>query len=399
MAEGAAGARVLFAWELGGGYGHLAGLLPFADRLAQEGVPVTLAMQPGLNARALIGDRRHALIEAPALPGAPAVRRIESWADLAGNAGYADAAAATRVLGQWRDIIRAHRARLVVADLAPGAMLAARIADVPCLSVGAGWNSPPPTTPLPAIRFWQPPPPAALAASEARLLAGVAPAMRALGGAAPANLAALFTLADVALCCLPELDHYQARGAADYFGTVFATAEGVLPHWPAAAGPRCFAYLNGQHPALRALLAGLGAVGWPTVLHLRGVPAIDATGLPPNIWLAPGPLRLDAILPERPLVLCQGANLVSQALVAGCPVLLAPEHLEQTALANRVLTQGLGLAFDPAGDAAAATALLRRLHEEPRHRAAAEAFATRYHGYTPALAVEAVVAECLARLG
>jgi UDP:flavonoid glycosyltransferase YjiC (YdhE family) len=150
---------------------------------------------------------------------------------------------------------------------------------------------------------------------------------------------------------------------------------------------------------LASLLAGIGEVGCPSVIHLRGDPGQFGTALPINAWLAPGPVRLDKVLAERPVMICQGLNTLCAALAAGCPVLSLPEHLEQTGLANQITRQGLGLALSPHASPEEAGAVLRRLVEEPAFRARAEAFAARYAGYDPRLAVEAVVGECLSLLG
>lgn len=374
-------------------------MLPLVDRLAAAGHRPSLAVPDHGTVLALLNNRAVPVLDAPFRPGgATTLHRIESWADIAIGSGYGTPTEARTAIAGWHALIRATGADLVVAEFSPGAMLAARVAGIPCVSVGMGWNLPPPVTPLPAIRFWAPADPAILAAAEARLLGAVNPALTALGGAPLATLAALFDPADACLCSFPELDHYPGRGPAEYFGAIYQLTEGAGPQWPAGPGPRCFAYVNARHPVRPALLAALGEVGCPTVLHLRGADPGVVDRLPGNAWLAPGPLRLDGILAERPLVVCQGPNLASAALAHGCPVLALPEHLEQTVLANRLVQQELGLALAPAATAEEAAAALRRLLTEPGPRAAAARFADRYAGYAPALAVEAVVEDCLARL-
>jgi len=365
-----------------------------------EGHAVSLAVSDPATGRALLGDRCHALLKAPMSPLAPAAPvRIESWADLPFNAGYISADAVGRIIAEWLALIRAHRIELVVGEFAPGAMLAARIADIPAVPVGMGWNLPPAVTPLPAIRFWEQPEAAVLHTAEARLLAAVNPALAAAGGHAIETLAALFDPKLCCLCAFPEVDHYLDRGQADYFGAIYQLAEGVAPQWSAGGAQRCFAYVNGRHKVLASLLAGLGEVGYASVIHLRGGPGQFGTALPSNAWLAPGPVRLDAVFAERPVVICQGPNTCCAALAAGCPVLLLPEHLEQAVLANQIIRQGLGLALSPHASPEEAGAVLRRLVEEPAFRTRAEAFAARYAGYDPGLAVEAVVGECLSLVG
>ena len=391
--------RVLLAWELGGGYGHLHRFMPIVDRLVTEGCEVVLAVQSLETYDALFRDRGLYPVAAPVLQAATRPVRIESWADLAFNAGYTTADAVLHMVTVWSAILRDHAIDLVVAEFAPGAVLAARAVGLPSLAIGGGWILPPPARPLPAIRFWQPPMDEALAQSEARLLDVVNAALRSMGTKPLANLGTLFEPQDCCLCSLPEVDHYAGRGPADYFGTIYNLTEGAVARWPTGAEPRCFAYLNGAHPALRTVLRALATTGWPTILHLRNGPAestIDS--LPSNVWLAPRPLRLDDILTERPIVICQGLNLSTAALVSGCRLLLAPEHLEQATLANRIVSQGLGLALDPKADGAQAIATLRQLADDARLQATVSNFAVRYDGYSPALPVDAIVAECLDRV-
>ncbi|HSU65552.1 MAG TPA: hypothetical protein VLJ39_01645, partial [Tepidisphaeraceae bacterium] len=186
------------------------------------------------------------MLEIPMRPPAPATPvRIESWADLLFNAGYASADSVGRVIEGWLALTRAQRIELVVDEFAPGAMLAARSAGIPSVTVGTGWSLPPALTPLPAIRFWEKPEPAVLHEAETRLLEAVNPALAAAGGLPIDRLAELF---DPKLCCLcifPELDHYLERGEADYFGAIYQRAEGIAPQWPVGGEQRCFAYVNG----------------------------------------------------------------------------------------------------------------------------------------------------------
>jgi hypothetical protein len=371
-----------------------------ADRLARAGHEVSLVVRDTGTGRALLGDRAHALLEMPVRLAAPAAPpRIESWADVVFSGGYTSAGTIERIISGWLGLIHKGCFDLVVAELAPGAMLAARIAGIPALAVGMGWNLPPPVTPVPAIRFWDPPDISVLRTAEARLLDAINPALGAAGGHPLESLAALIDPARSCLCAFPELDHYLDRGAADYFGAIYQMGQGAAPRWPSGTGRRCFAYLNGRHPVLRSLLAGLADVGCPSVLHLRGGPGDAAGAIPDTAWLSADPLRLDTVLAERPIVICQGLHTISAALAAGSPVLSVPEHLEQTVLANRVVQQGLGLALNPHASPEEASLMLRRLFDEPGFAARAGAFAERYVGYEPGLAVEAVVEECLALSG
>ena len=159
-------------------------MLPLADELARHGHAPSLVVQDIAATRALMGRRRYPLLPLPAWPAPPAPVRIESWADIAHNAGLASPLAVGQALAGWLRLLRDHSFHLVLAEAAPAAMLAARVAGIPALAFGTGWSVPPPGTPLPAIRFWQPPSAATLGAAEARLLAAIDPALAAAGAPA-----------------------------------------------------------------------------------------------------------------------------------------------------------------------------------------------------------------------
>ncbi|MBX6324294.1 MAG: hypothetical protein IRY94_20985, partial [Rhodospirillaceae bacterium] len=61
--------RFLLAWELGRGYGHLAGLMALADELARRGHEPVLAVRDRAAAAVVMAGRPYALLQAPVFPG------------------------------------------------------------------------------------------------------------------------------------------------------------------------------------------------------------------------------------------------------------------------------------------------------------------------------------------
>ncbi len=88
--------------------------------------------------------------------------------------------------------------------------------------------------------------------------------------------------------------------------------------------------------------------------------------VPPNVWVSPEPVRLRPVLAEKPIVVCQGLNLVSAALVAGARVLSLPMQQEQLMLGYRLAAQDLGLVVPYPADAGMIAGLMRRLAADGR---------------------------------
>uniref|UniRef100_UPI0025BD6080 hypothetical protein n=1 Tax=Aquabacterium sp. TaxID=1872578 RepID=UPI0025BD6080 len=161
-------AKIVLAWENGGGMGHAGRLSEMARALLARGHDVTLAWREPRLVPVLLPDLiAHASLHvahvpvcqiAPDHPALP--RPVRNQADLLLCAGYFDPALVTPALSFWLDLLRTLQPDVLVADHAPAALLAA--ASQPGLrtaQVGTGYFQPPRTEPWPSLRFWEPQPP------------------------------------------------------------------------------------------------------------------------------------------------------------------------------------------------------------------------------------------------
>jgi rhamnosyltransferase subunit B len=141
--------RVLLAWELGGGRGHahIAGWVACA--LKRRGFEPILAVQQLEAIQSIstdLGDTRY--LQAPVWPG---VIRSRSYAspginvtlgDVLAEAGIRSPAATRHMLRAWDELLALLKPAAVVADYAPGVLLAAR-GRLPTVAVGEGFTLPP----------------------------------------------------------------------------------------------------------------------------------------------------------------------------------------------------------------------------------------------------------------
>lgn len=392
-----AGRHVIFACELGNGLRQADRILPVTAGLIAVGHRVSVAMPEGAPAAAMIEAAGHPVLVSPSWRAEPPPGFLAAnFADVLIQTGYATPEALSDLLSGWLTLFRAQTPALVIADFAPTAMLACRVADVPCIAMGDGYSLPPATEPLPSMRPWAELPPGTLAATDGRVIAVINPTLRALKARPISRMADLFAAEAAWLCTFPELDHYEGRGEAAYYGEVPPSGAGTAVAWPPGSGERVLVMMDRRHRPFHPLLRALAHLGLPTVVQAWGMTAELAGELSgPTTRVVIEPVDRDAMLADCDILACQGSGIVAPALLAGRPVLMLPNPVEQMMTLYRVARQGLGHGLPTEADADQAGAAIRRLLDDPACRQRAANFARSYHGYTPDLATDAMVVNCL----
>lgn len=391
-------ARIDLAWELGGNTGHVTTLLPIARALAARGHEVRFLLKDAGAAADLDGAGAIPREGAPHWVGPPAYENPLNFGEILHNFGYQDPAALKQLVDAWRE--RLSRSRLVVANVAPAAHIAARTLKIPSLEISQGFHIPPPVFPAPPLRDWEVAPRERLEAADRRVLDSINRVLAAYGAEAIATIGDLFA-GRALILTYPELDIYPERGPAEYYGIPSIGEGAAVPPWPAGSGPRVFAYLYSYYQRLPELLAALVALDAQSLVLCRGVDSALARkheGGP--VFLASEPMSVSALLPQCDVVVCHGSHqMTAQALLAGRPALLAPTQLEQFLITRRVVRMGAGLGI--AADAASPDfgAALRELRTKPTYAARARDFSARYRAQGHDRVLATMVGRCEAALG
>jgi UDP:flavonoid glycosyltransferase YjiC (YdhE family) len=380
------GKRVLLAAEFMRGGATVTRLLPLAVALADRGHDVTLAVPAELTASVAVSG--FPIVDAPrwtvaAPPGFVAV----CYADLLMHGGYATPDTLRGLMTDWRGALEQTTPDLLIADYAPTAMLAARVAGIAMAAVGDGFSLPPLTVPLPNMRPWADLPPDAAASVEGRVLAVI---NARLGALQFRRLRDLFAGVPCFLCTFPELDHYPNRADAAPYGEVFAPSRGPAAVWPVGTGERIYVDLDPRHPALGAIVAALDRLGLPTLIQAAGMPARQADTKERAAIQVTTTANRASVLSGCDIVVCQGQDVAVPALLAGKPLLMLPVFVEQMMTLHRVATQGLGHGIEPTADAEAVDAAVRRLVDDRACRLRAVNFGRLYDGYRPGIAIDTV---------
>ena len=389
--------RIMVAWELGGGYGHLAETVPLALALRAHGHEVVFALRDLTRAGLFLGPHGLPFHQAPiALPGAPATPSPVSLADILPTFGYGDAAVLGNLMQAWRRLFTVERIDFVVTDFAPTALLAARAQGLPAAAFGTGFSVPPAARPVPGIRLWDPPGEPAIADTEQRMLAIVNAALARQSSPSIAALHEIWSAATPLLRTHPEIAHYGTRPGTTYYGSISGTLGGTAPVWPAGPGPKVFGYLTRHYGPFPALCGALSELGVPVLLHARDIGAADARRLQTGkLLVTTQRLDMEKVLREADLVVTHASHgTVAAALRAGLPNVSFPMTAEQALLAFRLHTQQLTAMPEAMGtDRARLLAVLVAGLEDRTMAAQSKSFAARYA--TMDTTMDRLVGDCL----
>ena len=372
--------RILLAWELGAGYGHLMPLRAIAEQLRARGHGCAFAVRE-LDGAERLGLHRYG----PVYPAPLAVGRIRnpvrvqtSYASLLHNCGFDQEDSLAGRLRAWRELMTLSGSSAVLGDHAPTALLAARSLGLPVAATGTGFTLPPPTSPLPAfpgLRLGA----SVLARNEEQVLRLVNAALGRFGAAPLTSLRQLFDGVLAGLKTYPELDHYGLPRAAGYLGLPDFSS-GLEVDWGPSGEKRVLAYLR-PFAGLESLLDALARLPAQVLVRIAELdPARLASYQRPgllfidrDIWLRQAVEGCDAFINYG----AHGAT--AEALLAGKPVLLLPNNVERQLLAARAQQLGAALVLNGNQKQPVADALQQLLDDDGLRQAAAR-FATRHAG-------------------
>ena len=383
-------ARVLIAWELGEAFGHLARCLRLAEGFVARGHQVTLALK---EVRLPTGQQLVPGISVLAAPRTPQTGPVDrspiNYADVLRVSGFSDAQDVAARLNAWRGILNLTRPDVLVADHAPTALLAARIADIAYLSVGNGFAIPPDVSPWPSIRPWEAIPDRALSTAETLLDRVFDAALKALGYPKTARVRELFGAEDV-LDTFVELDHYGVRTAGHYVGPIVSVRQAMRVEWQSREGSRVLAYLRPSVPGFSAILQAFARLDAEVLCVAPGMkPDVAERVATRRLRIALTPVDLAPLLERADLAVGYGnSGFSTQALLAGVPLAMRPRYVEQALLARRVEALGAGRLLAGQIDAGGVTSALQDLLGNPTYRNAAGAFQERHRHFATEQAIE-----------
>lgn len=348
-------AKLVVAWEAGGYFGHEMLVTAAALALQLAGHDVVIAAPEGVasNTAARAAGLRWRTLPGGAAPAAPGTGfRWKSRATSLWSFGFHSPQWLDERLRIWSSLLAEEVPDALVLQAAPCGQLAARVAGVPTVEFGIGFDVPPRHYPFPAFRNREAFSVEAGARFERRLVDVIQSAVV----LPTCDLATLVCGDQRVVVSLPELDHYS--DAVDGFGRKDPSRRfaGPLPPVPLNAPPvtwkgdfpRILAYIRASIVDVEAFLQAAAVVGGDWVVVCPGAEASHfdlARRL--GVRLHGHALSLVPLLRDAQLVICHGGGLMSESLVQGCPCVAMPIHQEQYLAASALVRHGLGAMVAP----------------------------------------------------
>lgn len=380
-AHGSSCGRVLFAWELGSNLGHLTRDLPLARRCRAMGFEVIFAVPHPEVAAVFLAHEYFTVVQAPRLArsrrrSAPPI----NFADMLLHEGYDDSLALGTAIRGWVEIIERLRPACLIYNHSPTALIAARMVRIPVTVVGTGFEIPPNAEILPSIRPWLPISDQSLLDVEENLIAQINLVWTGAHRHRLGRLVELYGADDIQLTTFAELDYFAPRAAGEYLGPVAALPAAAPIAWRSEGRRRIFAYLRPSIPGIEPLLAALSRVDADVLCVVPKHPPLWAERFPRLQWVA-HPVALEPLLPQTDLVVTYGAGTATHALLAGRPVLVVPQVIEQYLAGLCLERTGAAMMLRNDRVLATCTILLNAALESKPMRTMAQAFADRHRAY------------------
>ncbi|MBL8514294.1 MAG: hypothetical protein JNJ55_09920 [Betaproteobacteria bacterium] len=370
--------RILFSWEMGSGLGHLGRFQPLHAALVARGATCAMALRELANVHSVFGSNAKDVWQVPVPRPVQQHGSIHvGYADSLRRVGYGDAAVLEMMLNAWLRIIDAVRPDMLIADYAPTALLAARVAGVPVATFGCTFARPPAENPLPVYRWWQAGNDGAAIQSIENLVATTCNTVLKRHAAQPIdNLAALLDSRFDWLTTVRELDHYGSREHGEFVGPMSGLKSGDAPRWPIGLGPRVFVYLRQHAELTQQVLSHLVKRGARTLIYSPN----GETQEQPGVIVSNRLIDLAKVCEEADFAISHTGIIAESFLLAGKPVLMFPVTIEQHLRARRIAETGGGLlaTVRSTGGSTVADETLDALFEKKSLVSAAQAMASRY---------------------
>ncbi len=378
--------KILYAWELGGGMGHISRAAPIIEGLRQAGHEVFVALRDLSNAGALLHSRDVHLLQCPLwLPQLKGAPESATYAELLFRAGFAHPTGLEGLTRAWLELYRALEPALLIADHAPNAFLAARGSTFRRALIGNGFFSPPRESPLPSFRTWEKINPRRIESADMHALQNANTVLERLALPKLDRLCDLLDVEEDFLCTWPELDHYPTRTGQTYWGPTMERQRGASPSYPEGEGRQVFCYVNSECKQLDALLGALRKSGLKALLFVPGISAERVRAWSSTkLRFSSQPLRMDEALAQADVVVNHaGEGSVAATILAGKPQLVLPMHAEQMITALNVSRNGVGLYALQDATEETMQSMLDTLLGDPRFRSSAAMIASKYATFVP----------------
>lgn len=354
-------AHIVFAWELGGSYGHITLMHAIAELLVAEQhrvdfiIPKPDVLQEfgvtEVTAQAKVYSAPRARKRAGKVS-----RHPDNFSEILLSFHYYDPVLLGEVVGDWRTLFEKLNPDLICFESAPTAILAARDLKVKTAKIGQYYFMPPDHYPMPSFTYNKLISNDTLKKSDDFLLRNIQKALN----DSSADFIHDFLKTDTnILVSVPEVDFYAPyRGSStQYYGSLISSdsfGEKALNWLGGKSRKKVFAYLKASYKYLASFLSELNKQQVEARIFISGMSQEDINkeffDLQKNSFfeLSAEPYVIDDALSEADLIVCHsGGGSVMHSIHYGKPFIAIPLLREQMMTAQRCIKSGIAVGLNP----------------------------------------------------
>jgi UDP:flavonoid glycosyltransferase YjiC (YdhE family) len=390
--------RLLLAWELGGGLGHMTTLASLTRYLSDNGHQVAYALRDIDTAKHFHQANQYLVYQAPVLGiRGPNTGAAYDCADMLLIRGYEDTPYLKSGVEKWQEIFTDYQPDVVVCDHAPSARLAAYITGIPSYATGNGFSIPPLTVPLQNLHQLENPDLERIRNNELRLNNCVNQLLNQYGLPSVARAVELFYGGTTFIRTFKELDQYSQRDDTTFYGMPYDQIDGVEAVWPNYSNKKAFVYLYSSDPVLPRLLSVLHQLGIDTLFYSKidEIP-LNFTINSKHIKFSSSPFNISDIADKCDLIVCRGgSNTVAAGLLQGIPLITFPTHIEQQMTCKSLARQNLGVVLNQNADNKTLENAINHCLSSNKISEATTNFSRQYRDHNPEQAIENIAQQIL----
>lgn len=382
---------ILFCWETGENFGHLARDLPLAKQLRSLGHDVVFAVRDIQVARLILGPENFRFTQSPRLSGGVSNRPPATYAEILLSQGYFSAPILSALLKAWFHIFQEIKPSIIIANHAPTAVLAARCSSIPVVATCIGFELPPIATVPKSFRPHDAVPTDRLITSETLALGSINQVLESKGIASISHTSEIFSQASVMMTTFPELDHYGPRKQLEYVG-LFSELRPSSYNWEPTKRRKVFCYLRAAYLYLDNVLMALEAIDCDALCIVPD--AEDATLArydKSTVRVQRETVSIKSTMDKADLIITYGTGTMHDALLAGKPILICPLNAEQFMVGTRIVSLGAGLILPNGTSVTAMHDVINLMCENQNYMRSAQGFAKKYIGFSSDDAVSRVI--------
>lgn len=339
--------HIVYCWELGAGFGHVARMRQICADLGTENFRFSFIVKDLEKAGQYLNEFSREFHQAPVAPPYAKQQASPNYSHVMLRCGWDDETTAVTIVKNWTELLSELNPDIVLLDHAPTAAFCAAHLDVPFFHFGNGFEIPQLGNPMPTLSPWKEGPTKERKRCDEKLFERFKKVGRTVfsSGKKVRTLKDLFSFDNSLIVSEKYADHYGKRhNSWQYFipEKLPLTPDTCRFNSPAADKPFVFFYLSAATNNIVNMLQEASKV-----FHIQGhFKELDARtktlAKAANIHLYDKMVDLEQVFTKCDLVLSHcGHGLVSKCLSNNVPLAVLPAQLEQRMLAYELSQKGL----------------------------------------------------------